>query len=129
MTATYFNRNHTGHSIRGTVAREQGAMAWSKLPANLRKGITSAQAEALVISTEWHHAGKHADRVSVYYPEQVQAFWDTLGEAMTAGELKEHANNRIKMRLIFPAQDQQVALVAAREAAETVRQEITGETT
>ena len=39
MSATYFNKRGDGHSIRGTMAREQGAVAWSKLPATLRRGL------------------------------------------------------------------------------------------
>lgn len=77
MTASFF-RDGRGHSLRGEQARERGARAWSRLPKRLRRDFTSEEAQQLRISNEWHHTGKHANRVHVYYPEQVQAFWDRL---------------------------------------------------
>lgn len=77
MTASFF-RDGRGHSLRGERARERGARAWSRLPKRLRRDFTSEEAQQLRISNEWHHTGKHANRVHVYYPEQVQAFWDRL---------------------------------------------------
>ncbi|ANP27990.1 hypothetical protein DHOM_05080 [Dermabacter hominis 1368] len=77
MPATYFTRGR-GHSRRGQEARDNGALPWSQLPASYRRGLTSAQAKELDISNEWHHAGKYATEVYVYYPEAVAAYWDTL---------------------------------------------------
>ena len=53
MSATYFNKRGDGHSIRGTMAREQGAVAWSKLPATLRRGLSIRDAIDAEISREW----------------------------------------------------------------------------
>ena len=75
MSATYFNKRGDGHSIRGTMAREQGAVAWSKLPATLRRGLSIRDAIDAEISREWHHAGKYATEVHVYYLDQVEEFW------------------------------------------------------
>lgn len=127
MTATYFNRNGSGHSIRGTLARDQGAMAWSKLPATLRRSLTSKQAESLVISFEWHHAGKYAARVPVYYIPQVEAFWavlDTFGA--TNEQIKAHAKSLNTMDFVT-RQKLAVPMAEARETAENVRLEITEE--
>lgn len=118
MNATYFNKGQ-GHSIRGRIAREDGGMAWSKLPANLRRGLTAAQAARINISYEWHHAGKYAAEVHVYYPAQVEAYWKVLDNAgVEVGEL-------------FGALPLPKNVLRARaeaiNTAEQVRCEITGE--
>ena len=119
MSATYYNRKGAGHSIRGAAARDAGAMAWSKLPAQLRRGLTSTEAAALPISSEWHHAGKYASQVYVYYIGQVEAFWNTLDAAgVTVADLQGD--------LPLPLHVLQ-ARTAAREAAEMIRCEITDE--
>lgn len=87
MTARYFHKGR-GHSIRGQIARDNGGRAWSKIPARLRRGLKSAQAADLGISWEWHHAGKYATEVYVYYPEQVEAYWEIIDAAgITVDEL------------------------------------------
>ena len=119
MSATYYNRNGAGHSIRGAAAREAGGMAWSKLPSALRRGLTSTEAAALPISSEWHHAGKYAAQVYVYYAAQVEAFWNTLDAGgVTVADLQGD--------LPLPLHVLQ-ARTEAREAAEIVRCEITDE--
>lgn len=77
MTASFF-RDGRGHSLRGAAARERGARPWSTLPKTLRRDLNSDQAAQLGISQEWHHTGKFAARVHVYYVEQVEAYWDRL---------------------------------------------------
>lgn len=86
MTASYYGRRGSGHSRRGAEAREHGARAWSRLPARLRRGICSGTAETLGITREWHHAGKYAAEVRVYYPHQVDAYWRAFDEVGCAVE-------------------------------------------
>ena len=119
MSASYFNKRGAGHSIRGTIAREQGGMAWSRLPASLRRGLASVQAQDLGISTEWHHAGKYANEVYVYYPDQVKAFWDSLDGAGETAEALLSCGS-------LPLEVLQ-ARTAAQKAAEQVRCEIVDE--
>lgn len=133
MSATYFTKGRE-HSLRGAQAREDGGMAWSKLPAKLRRGLTSKQATVLQISGEWHHAGKYASEVYVYYPEQVQAFWGTLEESgYGVAELSEAVERRHELAVGTDDDTHEwitsrlQALQAARNVAEEVRQEVTGE--
>lgn len=129
MTATYFNKSGAGHSRRGLIAREQGALAWSRLPANLRRKLSSGQAESLRISFEWHHTGKYANKVFVYYPEQVEAYWATL-EA--EGVSPEQALVAVGTPLSVDSTTQErkdwlrarIAVAAASDAAERVREEL-----
>lgn len=91
MTATY-HRHGQGHSLRGRDARAAAAAAWSRLPTELRRGLTSGEAARLGISKEWHHAGKTANQVFVYYRGQVAAFWavvDSMG--VTVDDLRAAA--------------------------------------
>lgn len=55
-------------------------MSWSKVPAKLRQGLKAADAVTLRISEEYHHAGKFANKVFVYYIEQVEAYWEAFDE-------------------------------------------------
>lgn len=131
MTATYFNRNGSGHSLRGAEARENGAVAWSKLPTQLRRGLNSKQAEGARISLEWHHAGKYAARVHVYYIAQVEAYWEALDQAgVAAVEIGEY--QELSARLVVGTgndRDREIraAVTAAARAAEDVRAEIAEE--
>lgn len=94
MSATYFNKRGDGHSIRGTMAREQGAVAWSKLPATLRRRLSVRDAIDAEISREWHHAGKYATEVHVYYLDQVEEFWRVIDKAgVTVKQLSDHDLN------------------------------------
>lgn len=128
MTATYFNRNGEGHSRRGTEARENGARAWSRIPAKLRRGLTSKQAETLRISQEWHHAGKYATQVYVYYIEQVEAFWASLDAAqVTAEQVLEAIPGWAMAEPDSPQFSRVRAMMTATGAAEQVRIELTGE--
>ena len=98
MPATYYTKRGQGHSRRGAEAREMGARPWSRLPHSLKRGLKSAQAEELRISFEWHHTGKYATEVYVYYPEQVQAFWAVIDDSgYTAEELLDMLDNRAAM--------------------------------
>lgn len=102
MTATYFSKGR-GHSLRGQYARDKGARCWSKLPASLRRGLTSAQASMLYISSEWHHAGKFATEVYVYYPAQVQAFMDVIDNSdYTLDDLVDAVQNRSHLLIDDP---------------------------
>lgn len=90
MTATYFTRGR-GHSHRGQESRDNGALPWSQLPSSIRRGLTSTQAKSLNISDEWHHAGKYASEVYVYYPEAVEAYWNTLeSHGFTAKTIRDN---------------------------------------
>lgn len=137
MTARYFHKGR-GHSFRGAEAREQGAKAWSRLPARLRRGLKSAEADTLCISQEWHHAGKYASEVTVYYPEQVEAFWNILDEAeLTAEKVlknEELYSKALTRRVIDgdleatkPFKPIHEIWIKAIDTAEEVRLEITGE--
>lgn len=113
------------HSARGTIARERGAMSWSKLPAKLRRGLTSAQAADAHISLEWHHASLYANRVHVYYIPQVEAFWQVID---TAGVTVEQVKDARRYQLCIDRDSAdwpvRAALRAARDAAESIRSEI-----
>ena len=126
MSATYFNKSGAGHSRRGQYAREQGAMAWSKLPANLRRQLSSRQAELLQISAEWHHAGKYANPVYVYYPEQVEAYWAALDETGITPQQAVAAVGTVPATDFTPEQHEawrnaRIAVATAAEAAEQIR--------
>lgn len=132
MVATYFHKRGEGHSIRGKAAREQGARAWSRLPANLKRGLTSKQAAALRISDEWHHAGKYASEVTVYYPMQVERFWEVIdAEGLTVEDLLAIEDHRTAVMLGGPTSDHSREVLqvwnTAVNAAEDLRLEITGE--
>lgn len=124
MTANYFNRNGSGHSIRGQEARDNGAMAWSKLPAALRRKLTSAQAETLDISGEWHHSGKYANNTYVYYVPQVETYWAVMDagqvttDELTALANRDHATLQQNMAR---ANELYSIKAEARDAAEAVR--------
>lgn len=129
MPATYFRRDGSGHSIRGRHARDAGATAWSRLPVALRRGLKSADAQLLGISAEWHHAGKHASEVYVYYPQQVEAFWSALDHA---GLSVPDAITAARREWLFAPPtperatwyDRWCQLVDARDAAEAVRADL-----
>lgn len=125
MTAKYFNRNGSGHSRRGAEARENGAVAWSRLPKSMRRGLSSKQAEGARISLEWHHAGKYANRVHVYYPAQVQAYWLGLDQAGVAAEevaeFQALAGRLVAGRGSDRDREVRAAVTAACNAAEDVR--------
>jgi hypothetical protein len=129
MSATYFNRDGSGHSRRGAEARELGAVAWSRLPKALRRGLNSKQAEEARISLEWHHAGKFANRVTVYYPAQVETYWRVLDQAgVQVEEITEYQD--LCGRLVVGTgsqRDHEIrgAVNTACNAAEDVRAEIT----
>ena len=128
MSATYFNKRGDGHSIRGTMAREQGAVAWSKLPATLRRGLSIRDAIDAEISREWHHAGKYATEVYVYYPAQVEEFWRVIDKAgVTVKQLKEVLRSRRYYTYRNTPENMAVmtAVFEAADAAETARVEIT----
>lgn len=133
MTATYFHKRGDGHSIRGKIARDSGARPWSKLPARLRRGLTTKQAAELRISGEWHHAGKYASEVPVYYLDQVAAFWDRLdNNSVTADQLASLGDYRTSvMRGDSNADTSRQVVQAWSDAvgkAEDIRCQITGET-
>ena len=117
MPASYFNARHVGHSRRGESARDRGARAWSRIPARLRKGFTSAEAEELRISCEWHHAGKYATPVYVYYPSAVDAFWKALDDAgITADDVRAHWDD-IRLSRFEANRDLLTAINTARRIA------------
>lgn len=128
MAATYFHRNGAGHSLRGQIARDNGAMSWSKLPKELRHGFTSKQAELLSISDEWHHAGKYANEVHVYYTPQVEAFWAAIeAEGFTVADMKEWVRFRVAPTTMTRPErfaEMSRAVNIASDAAETVREEL-----
>lgn len=124
MSANYFNRDGSGHSIRGQEARENGAMAWSKLPAALRRKLTAKQAESLEISFEWHHSGKYANETYVYHLPQVEAYWASIDAAeVTSDELAALANRDYQTLNLDPVRANELYSVKAdaREAAEKIR--------
>ena len=128
MSATYFDKRGDGHSIRGTMAREQGAMAWSKLPATLRRGLSTRDAMDADISREWHHAGKYATEVYVYYLDQVEEFWRVIDkEGVTVKQLKEVLRSRRYYTYRNTPENMALMTVVfeAADAAETARLEIT----
>ena len=127
MSATYFNKRGDGHSIRGTMAREQGAVAWSKLPATLRRGLSIRDAIDAEISREWHHAGKYATEVHVYYLDQVEEFWRVIDKAgVTVKQLKEVLRSRrdYTYRNTPETMALMTAVFEAADAAEVVRARI-----
>ena len=124
MPASYYNRDGSGHSRRGQSARDNGATSWSQLPSALRRKLTSKQAEQLGISSEWHHAGKYANNVYVYYPEAVQAFWGVID---AAGITTEQALSAISYLPLDATEEEtatwrarRVTIVDARNAAEAI---------
>lgn len=128
MTATYFTRGR-GHSRRGQEARDNGALPWSQLPASYRRGLTSMQAYNLNISDEWHHSGKYATAVYVYYPEAVQAYWDALeAHGYTAKNIRDNWD-AISRRTMRGLEDKNLwralneATFAAMEAANEIMEE------
>ena len=124
MSATYYDRNGAGHSIRGQEARDNGAMAWSKLPAALRRKFTAKQAQNLEISAEWHHSGKYANETYVYYIPQVAAYWAIIDAAEATSEELAALANRDYGKLnddMVRANRLYGAKADAREAAETIR--------
>ena len=79
MSATYFNKRGDGHSIRGTMAREQGAVAWSKLPATLRRGLSVRDA----IDAE--NPLVHVSQVLTYEQPRDLSRWSRIMEATVKG--------------------------------------------
>lgn len=138
MIATYFSSRGAGHSYNGQEARENGAMSWSNLPWKLRKYISSKQARDLRISDEWHHSGKFAQEVYVYYPEQVQKFFEVIGDFATRQQLAQYRDMRHFMTMGYDTQEkfgvsrewveQLVQLVQqASNEAEKIRCELSGD--
>lgn len=79
MSATYFNKRGDGHSIRGTMAREQGAVAWSKLPATLRRGLSIRDA----IDAEISASGITPASTPPKYMCTIWIRWKSFGESST----------------------------------------------
>jgi lipopolysaccharide biosynthesis protein len=110
------------------MAREQGAVAWSKLPATLRRGLSIRDAIDAEISREWHHAGKYATEVHVYYLDQVEEFWRVIDKAgVTVKDLKEVLRSRRDYTYRNTPENMALMTVVfeAADAAETARVEIT----
>lgn len=122
-TASYYRKGR-GHSVRGQQARDAGAVPWSKLPSALRRSLTSEQADQLRITDEWHHAGKFAAQVPVYYREQVEAFWAVVDAADIAVPALLHAVERAVFDADPVIRSRAAVWYDAVAAAEAVRERV-----